>query len=68
MKFWYTDETPFPWGAHKGKQMQDVPAKYLLWLEIQSWFSPDKKGTHYYIKKYIDDNRDVIEHEAKEGK
>lgn len=33
----YTDETPMPWGDHKGVAMKDVPTTYLLWLLRQSW-------------------------------
>ena len=27
------DLDPMPFGKHKGKPMQDVPAKYLVWLK-----------------------------------
>jgi uncharacterized protein (DUF3820 family) len=27
----YTDSTPLPFGRHKGKAMQEVPAEYLVW-------------------------------------
>ena len=28
-----TDTDPMPFGEHKGKPMQDVPASYLAWLK-----------------------------------
>lgn len=28
----YTDETPMPFGKHKGTPLKDVPPSYLLWL------------------------------------
>lgn len=28
----FTDETPMPWGMHKGKALANVPASYLIWL------------------------------------
>ena len=28
----YEDLDAMPFGAHKGKPLQDVPASYLLWL------------------------------------
>ena len=27
-----TDDSPMPFGKHKGERMGDVPAKYLIWL------------------------------------
>ena len=27
----YTDQTPFPFGKHKGKAMANMPAEYLIW-------------------------------------
>lgn len=27
-----TDNSPMPWGKHKGTAMANVPAHYLLWL------------------------------------
>ena len=27
-----TDSSPMPFGMHKGKKMQDVPAEYLHWF------------------------------------
>lgn len=54
------DDSIMPWGVHKGKEMQDVPAKYLLWLHEENKCSDD-------IKEYIIDNLDAIKKEIKDG-
>lgn len=43
-----SDESPMPFGMHRGKRMEDVPASCLLWLwEEGHW---DKPGPlHDYI-------------------
>ena len=46
-----------PWGMRKGKKMEDVPAKYLLWLH-------DNKRASKDVQEYILDNWDVLEKEA----
>lgn len=47
------DTDIMPWGIHKGKQMADVPASYLLWLyENGKCFGS--------VKLYIHDNLEVI--------
>ncbi|RMZ60042.1 hypothetical protein D1632_10650 [Chryseobacterium nematophagum] len=48
------DTDIMPYGLHKGKQMQDVPAEYLLWLyEEEKCTGP--------VKEYIKDNLQVLE-------
>ena len=49
-----TDDCPMPWGKHKGKRMEDVPAKYLVWL----WENDKCNGV---VKDYIDDNWDALQ-------
>ncbi|MDR2806275.1 MAG: DUF3820 family protein [Dysgonamonadaceae bacterium] len=44
-----TDESPMPWGIHKGKPMIDVPASYLIGL-----YKEDK--AHGDVLEYINDN------------
>ena len=60
-----TDESLMPWGAHKGKQMADVPPAYLLWLYENQKCSGE-------VKQYIRENLDVIKgqiaYEQKKGK
>ncbi|CAA7196840.1 hypothetical protein CHRY9293_02907 [Chryseobacterium potabilaquae] len=48
------DTDIMPYGLHKGKQMQDVPAEYLLLLyEEEKCTEP--------VKEYIKDNLQVLE-------
>lgn len=51
-----------PFGKHKGQDMENVPASYLLWLSEQDWISqwPDVKG-------YIDKNMAGIKKQIEDG-
>ena len=53
-----TDNDLFPFGKYRDARMIDVPASYLDWAGGQDWISkwPD-------VKKYIADNRAVINKE-----
>lgn len=53
----FTDNTPMPFGKHKGKAMVNVPAIYLLWLL-------DKGVDHAGVKHYILDNEEYLRKEA----
>ncbi len=55
------DNSLMPFGEHKGKKMANVPAKYLLWAYDQTWIRGD-------VKKYIEENLDVLKIQAKEEK
>jgi len=48
-----TDLDPMPFGVHKGKPMQEVPASYLAWLKDQNCQHPGVRG-------YIDDSWSAI--------
>lgn len=48
-----TDKSIMPWGVHKGKQMADVPASYLLWCYENNKISDD-------VKEYVEDNLEVL--------
>lgn len=50
------DQTPMPFGKHKGKKMEDVPASYLLWLRDQ--------GTGGEVGQYIEDNMTALQQEC----
>lgn len=50
-----------PFGIHKGKEMANVPASYLLWL-----YENNKCGGD--VKAYIEDNLDVIQTEINRSK
>ena len=52
------DTDLMPYGVHKGKEMQDVPASYLIWLFENNKCSGD-------VKKYIEDNLEVLRKEVK---
>lgn len=52
------DDSPMPWGAHKGKAMVDVPAKYLLYLH-------DEGKCSGAVKEYIEENMDALIKETK---
>ena len=56
----YTDKTPFPYGRYSGKEMQDVPAKYLMWMY-------DNNKLSQPIKEYVYENKDVLEIELNEN-
>lgn len=54
----YTDETPMPFGKHKGTPLKDVPPSYLLWLY-------DNVPTlHEGFKQYINYNRHILDLEV----
>lgn len=46
------DNTPMPFGEHKGEKLANVPADYLIWLYRQ--------GTIIGLMRYIEDNEDVL--------
>lgn len=50
-----------PFGKHRGKAMVNIPAIYLLWLH-------DKGCDHAGVKRYILDNLEAINKEAKHVK
>lgn len=45
-----TDTDIMPFGKHKGKRMEDVPASYLLWLWDSGVWQEPHKPIHAYIK------------------
>ena len=51
-----TDESVMPIGKYKGEKMANIPALYLLWLY-------ENANIYGEIKKYIEDNLDVIKSE-----
>lgn len=53
-----TDESPMPWGKHKGEAMINVPASYLLWCYENEKCSDD-------VKEYIIDNMAALKEELK---
>jgi uncharacterized protein (DUF3820 family) len=55
-----TDESPMPYGKHKDKRMDKVPAHYLIWL-----YDNDKASKP--VREYIEENMDVLNHEIKKS-
>jgi hypothetical protein len=47
------DNSPMPWGKHKGKPLKELPADYLLWLYEQPWIK-DWPALYGYLKKNED--------------
>jgi uncharacterized protein (DUF3820 family) len=58
LKMKLNDDSPMPFGKHKGEKMANVPAEYLLWLY-------ENNNCTYEVKKYIDQNMDVLKLELK---
>lgn len=44
------DDSPMPWGKHKGERMEDVPDKYLKWMYWSGKVDPPVKE---YIEEYM---------------
>lgn len=57
----FTDTSIMPFGKHRGKAMINIPAIYLLWLH-------DKGCDHEGVKRYILDNLEALNKEAKHVK
>jgi uncharacterized protein (DUF3820 family) len=55
------DQSIMPFGQHRGKKLEDVPAYYLLWLYHNHYIGPD-------LVEYVEDNLDVLQKEVKESK
>ena len=58
------DSDLMPFGKHKGDRLDQVPARYLLWLDEQPGF---RKRTPT-LAEYIRRNRSVLEKEIEEGR
>ncbi|MFV0329969.1 MAG: putative quorum-sensing-regulated virulence factor [Dysgonomonas sp.] len=53
-----TDNSPMPFGVHKGTKMANVPAKYLLWIYEQN----------LDVMNYIKENMEVLQKEVNKRK
>ncbi len=56
-----TDDSPMPFGKHKGVPMKDVPASYLLWLDDNA------NNLSLNMITYISENRQGLEMEVQEN-
>jgi len=59
-----TDESPMPFGKHKGTKMANVPAKYLVWAKQKMYANNDESRA---VLKYVWANWDAIEKEFNES-
>lgn len=59
-----TDQSPMPFGQHKGKPMEDVPARYLHWFyHLPENSSPSPQGAA--VLEYIRENKSALAMETK---
>jgi hypothetical protein len=57
------DQSPFPFGkAHKDREMEKVPVRYLHWVWENCDPSPDVDD----VREYIEENFSVIKSEDKD--
>lgn len=49
-----TDDSPMPFGKHKGIKMQDVPASYLHYLWCNGMKSDHQSNVANYIRENIE--------------
>jgi len=62
------DETPMPFGKHKGTAMANVPATYLLWLFDQIGNDAARlTGWNHDIYVYVNSNMDALQKEVCDG-
>ena len=61
------DKDKMPFGKHNDKQMADVPAGYLFWLEdgIKKKKESSRNATELALLVYIEENRDALNKEIK---
>ncbi len=57
-----TDQSTMPFGKHKGEKLENVPARYLLWLWDDGLHAQPERDLHKYIK----DSFSVLETEARD--
>lgn len=56
------DDSPMPFGKHKGTKMANVPAKYLAWAKEKMYANNDMARA---VLKYVWSNWDAIQSELK---
>ena len=60
-----TDKSPMPYGKHRGVEMANVPADYLLWMRGNI---PQDDDLNKAIRAYIEDNIELLEEEVKHAR
>lgn len=59
------DDSPMPFGKHKGKEMQEVPARWLLdYYHEFDYSKSDTKEAEWAVLNYVEWCKEVLEHEA----
>ena len=62
-----TDTSLMPFGKFEGERMANVPADYLLWL-----YKKNQQARTYgklkAVMDYIEENKEVLEQEVKQGR
>lgn len=63
------DLSSMPFGAHKGKPMQDVPASYLHWFWTKGMGSQitKQRDASGAVARYIEKNMDHLKKEHTDG-
>ena len=59
------DDSPMPWGKHKGMPMVDVPASYLFWLWSERGL--ERQTTTDAVANYISRNLATLELDYPDG-
>ncbi len=62
-----TEQSPMPFGVHRDKPMEKVPASYLLWLweDEKLWESPEHHTDNQSaVYRYIVENFHALETEC----
>lgn len=59
----FNDETPMPFGKHKGTPLGQVPAAYLMWVQENVEADTPVRGA---LRAYIEENHAAIEMELQE--
>jgi uncharacterized protein (DUF3820 family) len=57
----YDDLTPMPFGEHRGKPLQDVPASYMHWW----WTKTERSNAR--LERYIEKNLAALKMEYPNG-
>jgi Putative quorum-sensing-regulated virulence factor len=63
MEIKLTDKSLMPFGKHRGTEMANVPASYLMWL-FEGWEeTPPKTAEAKQVLEYVEANKDLLERE-----
>lgn len=60
-----TDESPMPFGKHKGTAMANVPADYLLWMWNKQGSTKPFGEAAQAVMDYITENLEALKQEVR---